>query len=74
MKLIYRIIIRIALMLTVVLGAWAVFFYIAVIDEVNDEVDDSLEDYSKPSLSVPWPEKNCPRKTMGRTINTILEK
>ena len=41
MKLIYRIIIRIALMLTVVLGAWAVFFYIAVIDEVNDEVDDS---------------------------------
>ena len=37
MKLIYRIIIRIALMLTVVLGAWAVFFYIAVIDEVNDE-------------------------------------
>ena len=40
MKLIYRIIIRIALMLTVVLGAWAVFFYIAVIDEVNDEVDD----------------------------------
>ena len=34
MKLIYRIIIRIALMLTVVLGAWAVFFYIAVIDEV----------------------------------------
>lgn len=24
-----------------------IFFYIAVIDEVNDEVDDSLEDYSE---------------------------
>ncbi len=47
MKLIYRFVIRIALILTVVLGAWAMFFYIAVIDEVNDEVDDSLEDYSE---------------------------
>ena len=46
MKLIYRIIIRIALMLTVVLRGMGCIFYIAVIDEVNDEVDDSLEDYS----------------------------
>ena len=36
MKLIYRIIIRIALRLTVVVGEWAVFFYIALIDEVNE--------------------------------------
>lgn len=47
MKLIYRIIIRISLVLTIVLGIWAAFFYIATIDEVNDEVDDSLEDYSE---------------------------
>lgn len=47
MKLIYRMIIRIAVMLTIVLGVWSVFFYVAMIDEVNDEVDDSLEDYSE---------------------------
>jgi len=26
---------------------WATFFYIAMIDEINDEVDDALEDYSE---------------------------
>ena len=30
-----------------IMTAWAVFFYWAIIDEVNDEVDDSLEDYSE---------------------------
>ncbi len=40
-------IIRIALMLTLVLGVWSVLFYVAMIDEVDDEVDDSLEDYSE---------------------------
>ncbi len=35
------------LVLTVVLALWAVFFYVALIDEVNDEVDDSLEDYAE---------------------------
>ena len=47
MKLIYRIVIRISLLLILVLGVWAVFFYMAMMDEVNDEVDDSLEDYSE---------------------------
>lgn len=47
MKLIYRIVIRISFVLTLVLGVWAVFFYIAMMDEVNDELDDSLEDYSE---------------------------
>lgn len=47
MKLIYRIILRISLALTVVLGMWATFFYIIIINEINDETDDSLEDYSE---------------------------
>ena len=33
MKLIYRIVIRISLLLTLVLGVWAVFFYMAMMDE-----------------------------------------
>lgn len=47
MKLIYYVLMRISLILTVILTGWAVFFYFAVMDEVNDEVDDSLEDYSE---------------------------
>lgn len=47
MKLLYYIIIRISLALTLILTVWALFFYVAMIDEVNDEVDDSLEDYSE---------------------------
>lgn len=47
MKLIYYVIIRISLVLSVLLTGWAIFFYFAVMDEVNDEVDDSLEDYSE---------------------------
>lgn len=47
MKLIYRIAIRVLMILTVILSIWAVIFYFIIINEVNDEVDDNLEDYSK---------------------------
>lgn len=47
MKLIYYIIIRLSVVLSVLLCGWAVFFYMAVMEEVNDEVDDALEDYSE---------------------------
>lgn len=47
MKLIYWVVIRITLALTVILTGWAFFFFYTVMEEVNDEVDDSLEDYSE---------------------------
>lgn len=47
MKLIYRITWRLAPILTLVMLAWAAFFYFALLNEVNDEMDDSLEDYSE---------------------------
>ncbi len=47
MKLIYRIILRLSIALSIVLAGWAAFFYITIIREINDEVDDSLEDYSE---------------------------
>ena len=47
MKLIYRILIHLSLALPIILAAWGILFYMAIIDEVNDEVDDSLEDYSE---------------------------
>ena len=39
MKLIYYVIIRISLVLSVLLTGWAILFYFAVMDEVNDEVE-----------------------------------
>lgn len=45
--MIYYVIIRISLVLSVLLTGWAILFYFTVMDEVNDEVDDSLEDYSE---------------------------
>lgn len=47
MKLINRILLRVTLALTLILGLWAVFFYYILVKEINDEVDDSLEDYSE---------------------------
>lgn len=38
---------RMAAAMIVILTAWAAFFYMAVMEEVNDEVDDSLEDYAE---------------------------
>lgn len=65
MKLLYRIIIRISLVLTIVLGAWAVLFYFAIIDEVNDEVDDALEDYSEAIIIRALAGEELPSKDSG---------
>lgn len=51
MKLIYRIIIRIALMLTVVLGAWAVFFYIITHFLFYNHIEKRGRVYSSASLT-----------------------
>lgn len=47
MKLFHLVLWRISLALIVVLTVWAGFFYMAVVEEVNNEVDDTLEDYSE---------------------------
>ena len=47
MKLFHLVLWRISLAVIAVLTVWAGFFYMAVVEEVNDEVDDTLEDYSE---------------------------
>lgn len=47
MKLFYRVLIHLLTGIMVVLSGWAVCFYFAIVDEINDEIDDSLEDYSE---------------------------
>lgn len=47
MKLIFRITSRLSLALLGLLALWALFFYLILMDEINDETDDALEDYSE---------------------------
>lgn len=47
MKLFYLVMWRMSAILVVILTCWAVLFYLAIMEEVNDEVDDSLSDYDE---------------------------
>lgn len=47
MKLVNVLTLRLSAIAAVVLAFWAVLFYFAIIDEINDEVDDSLEDHAE---------------------------
>lgn len=47
MKLFHLVLSRISLALTVILALWAAFFYLTMVEEINDEVDDSLSDYAE---------------------------
>ena len=47
MKLFHNVMLHISVASAIIMAAWAVFFYWAIVDEVNDEVDDSLDDYTE---------------------------
>ena len=47
MKLIYNVILRMAVTLLPVMALWSVVFFFTMVDEINDETDDSLEDYAE---------------------------
>ena len=47
MKLFYRVFIHLLGGIFVVLLGWAMVFYMAMLEEINDEVDDALEDYTE---------------------------
>lgn len=47
MKLIYRVTLRLTLVLLPIIALWSVIFYYAMVAEINDEADDSLADYAE---------------------------
>ena len=47
MRLINRILLRLALVLLPIMMIWGTVFYFSMVDEINDEADDSLEDYAE---------------------------
>lgn len=47
MKLIQKIALRLSMVLIPVIALWAMIFYFATVEEINDEVDDLLRSYSE---------------------------
>lgn len=47
MKLIYRLAIRLSLVLVPLIALWGVLFYFMLEEEINDETDDALEEHSE---------------------------
>ena len=47
MKLMYRIAMRLALVLLPLIAVWAGLFYFKTLDEVNDETDDALDEFAE---------------------------
>lgn len=72
MKLIYRILIHPSLALPIILAAWGILFYMAIIDEVNDEVDDSLEDYSEVLITRALAGEQLPSQSDGSNNSYYL--
>ena len=65
MKLISHVTLRLSVAVTLILSVWAVLFYMAMIDEINDEVDDSLEDYSETIIICALSGEQLPSKDNG---------
>lgn len=74
MKLIYRITLRIAALLTLVLLLWGSFFYFAIIDEINDETDDVLEDYAEQIILRTLRGEDLPKQSSGSNNQFFLQK
>lgn len=47
MKLTYRILLRLSLVLVPLMALWGALFYYMLVNEINDEADDSLSSYSE---------------------------
>ncbi|WP_418992657.1 sensor histidine kinase [Alistipes sp.] len=43
MKLVYRIVLHMSWLLTLLVGAWAALFYVVLVDEIDDQTDEMLE-------------------------------
>ena len=72
MKLFYHVLFRLSVGIILILTAWAVFFYAAIIDEINDEVDDSLEDYSELIIIRSLAGEKLPSKDSGSNNQYFL--
>ena len=71
MKLTWKIVIRISLLLSLIMGIWAYIFYNAVMEEVTDEIDDSLSSFSDNLIKRELSGESLPEAANG-TNNTFF--
>lgn len=74
MKLIHVLTLRMAVIKAVVLAFWAVLFYFAIIDEINDETDDSLEDYAEMLIRKSLADEEMPERPNGSNNQYYINK
>ena len=74
MKLFNRVFLHLSLWSMGVLAIWAMCFYYAMMDEINDEVDDSLEDYSEQIIIRSLAGEELPSHNSGSNNQYYLQK
>ena len=72
MKLIYRITLRLALVLLPLMAAWAALFYFKTMDEVNDETDDALDTFSEKVITRMLSGQELPSNTGANILYSII--
>ena len=65
MKLIYRIALRLTLILVPLILLWGLFFYFSLVNEINDEADDALERYSEKIIRKTLTQQDLSRMSDG---------
>lgn len=74
MKLIHVLTLRMALLKAALLAFWAILFYFAIIDEINDETDDALEDYAETVIRKSLAGEELPEKSNGSNNQYYINK
>ncbi len=72
MKLIYRILLPVSVVLSILLAGWSVLFYITVIDEIDDETDDALEHRAESIILRSLRGEEIPERTPGDNVSYFM--
>ncbi len=65
MRLVHFMTLRLLAVASIVLGLWAVVFYYAIVEEINDEQDDSLEGHAELVIRRFLRGEELPSKSIG---------
>ncbi len=74
MKLLYRILLPISVVLSILLALWSVLFYVTVIREVDDETDDALEHRAEMIIQKALRGDSIPERVPGSNSSYFLQR
>ncbi len=72
MKLIYRILLPISIVLSVLLAGWSVLFYVTVVEEIDDETDDALEHRAESIILRSLRGEEVPERVPGDNVSYFM--